>query len=62
MKGNITITKDRFLELMIESETLNRLEFGGVDNWEWYGESMNPDDRPDMDKFKEEEIIRISKL
>ena len=37
MKGNITITKDRFLELMIESETLNRLEFGGVDNWEWYG-------------------------
>jgi len=38
------------------------LEVGGVDNWEWYGESMNPDDQPDMDDFKDSEELRISKL
>ena len=62
MEGNITITKRQYLELVVESEKLNRLECGGVDNWTWYDESMFPDDRPDMDTFEEEEKGRISKL
>jgi len=62
MEGKVTITKEHYLKLQIESETLNRLECGGVDNWTWFCESMNPEDRPDMDTFEEEEKIRISKL
>ena len=62
MEGKVTITKKHYLELMVESEKLNRLECGGVDNWTWYDESMFPDDRPDMDTFEEEAKSRISKL
>jgi len=62
MEDKITITKKHYLELIIDSEKLNRLERGGVDNWDWFGESMNPDDKPDMDTFEEEEKLRISKL
>lgn len=36
------ITKQRYLELLRSEEILSRLEADGVDNWEWYGESLNP--------------------
>ena len=62
MKDNITITKKVFLQLQINSEILNRLESGGVDNWEWYEESLNPENKLDMDKFEENEEIRITAL
>jgi len=62
MDGKITITKKEYLRLQIESERLNRLEFGGVDNWDWYDASMNPDDRPDMEDFEEMEKVRIKAL
>jgi len=62
VKGNITITKERFLRLIVRSTILNRLECGGVDNWEWYDESMNPEGELSMDEFEEEEKLRISKL
>jgi len=62
MKDNITITKKVFLQLQINSEILNRLESGGVDNWEWYEESLNPENKLDMDKFEENEEIRIAAL
>jgi hypothetical protein len=62
MEGNITISKKLYLQLQIDSETLTRLEAGGVDNWNWYDESLNPDNEPDMDKFEEGEKIRITAL
>ena len=62
MEGNVTITKKRYLELKVDSETLTRLEAGGVDNWDWYDESLNPDGEPDMDEFEENEKIRIAIL
>jgi len=62
MKDSITITKKLFLQLQINSEILNRLDSGGVDNWEWYEESLNPENKLDMDKFEENEEIRIATL
>lgn len=62
MKGRVVISKKRYLQLQVNSEELARLERGGVDNWEWYGESLNLDNEPDMDEFKENEKIRIAAL
>ncbi len=59
MDGNITITKKEYLNLKLAEEKLSRLEQGGVDNWEWYGESLNPDGEPDLDKFEEELIKEL---
>lgn len=48
----ITISKEAYLRFLVNSEILNRLYSGGVDNWEWFGESLNPDNEPDMEEFK----------
>lgn len=40
----IIIPKNKFANLLRDSNKLHRLECGGVDNWEWYGESLNNDD------------------
>lgn len=40
---NITISRNEFISLKKDSEKLRLLENGGVDNWEWYGESLWPD-------------------
>lgn len=37
----VTITKREYLELQKQSLKLSYLERGGVDNWEWYGESLD---------------------
>lgn len=39
----IEISLEEYIRLKQDSETLNLLECGGVDNWSWYGESLNPD-------------------
>ena len=62
MEGTVTITKDAYLRLMLADEELNRLDAGGVDNWEWYGESLNPDNELDFDTFEENETKRIEAL
>ena len=35
------ITKEEYDELIHRDEILTALENGGVDNWEWYGESLS---------------------
>lgn len=40
----VTMTKRRYLTLLSAEIKLQMLEAGGVDNWEWYGESLNPED------------------
>ena len=37
----IIIPKNEFADLLRDSDKLSRLECGGVDNWDWYGESLN---------------------
>jgi hypothetical protein len=58
MEGNVTITKDAYLRLRKAEIKLNMLKRGGVDNWEWYGESLNPEGEMSY----EEEIEAIEKI
>ena len=37
----VTISKQEYKELLVDSLILSGLENGGVDNWEWYSESIN---------------------
>lgn len=45
------IDEDILRNLLIDQERLCRLEEGGVDNWEWYGEALNPEGEVDLDEF-----------
>ncbi len=36
----INIPIKEYISLLIDSEKLSRLEEGGVDNWEWYSDSL----------------------
>ncbi|TDI97004.1 MAG: hypothetical protein E2O29_01855 [Deltaproteobacteria bacterium] len=53
MSEDITITKEEYLSLKCAQEELDRLEVGGVDNWEWYEDSLNPDGSLSLDDYKE---------
>lgn len=37
------ITKEEYFSLKCAQLELSRLESGGVDNWEWYDECLNPE-------------------
>lgn len=37
---SVTITAERHLKLLQAEWKLTALERGGVDNWDWYGESI----------------------
>lgn len=58
MNGTIEISKDEYISLLMAKEKLARLEIGGVDNWEWYGESINQEeeDLEDMEIRLEREL------
>lgn len=43
LEGNVTISKEEYLRLLKSEEKLSLLEAGGVDNWDWYSESLFPD-------------------
>lgn len=58
----VTIPKDEYLALRVTDERLRRLENGGVDDWTYYGDSLNPDGEPSISEFEEAEKERISKL
>ena len=53
----IHISEKEYVKLLCAQEELRRLECGGVDNWEWYGDSLNPDCEISMDEF-EEQLLR----
>lgn len=36
----VHLSQEEYIELLRAQEKLKRLEFGGVDNWEWYDEAM----------------------
>ena len=46
----IIIPKNEFASLLRDSDKLRRLEYGGIENWEWYSESLYSDE----DSFYEE--------
>ncbi len=55
MIGNITITKDEYFSLKVDSEILRRLYNGGVDNQNFYGDE-------DLNTFEKSLIKEIEKL
>jgi hypothetical protein len=43
MERLMEINKEEYYRLKCAELKLGMLEVGGVDNWDWYGESLNPD-------------------
>jgi hypothetical protein len=37
------ISRERYIELLKAETKLEMLENSGVDNWDWYGDALNPD-------------------
>lgn len=44
-------------DLLLNDEILRRLEAGGVDNWQWYSESLN--DYGYMSEYEDNELPEI---
>ena len=49
----IIIPKNEFASLLRDSDRLRRLEYGGIDNWEWYGESLNDEKDLSYDEIQD---------
>jgi hypothetical protein len=65
MSDMIKIPKKEYVALRMAQIMISRLDAGGVDNWEWYGESLNPDGYPDLDAMQveiEKEIENLDEL
>ena len=50
--SEVTISLKEYAELLADYELLNALQNGGVDNWEWYYESVK--DTKDFDAILQE--------
>ena len=55
--SNVKLSVSQILEYIKRDLTLGYLETGGVDNWEWYGESLP--DCEDVDTFIENEALNV---
>lgn len=57
----VQVEESRFAELLREEWKLQALEAGGVDDWEWYDESLfHPDEGKtlnDIENMSDREII-----
>lgn len=54
LQGEITISKNEYFKLRCADEKLSMLEGGGVDNWDWYGDSLNPEGEKSYSDLEEE--------
>lgn len=50
----IEISKKEYFQLRLASITLTLLQCGGVDNWDWYGDSLHPEDGDSLDTIEDE--------
>lgn len=55
MSDTVTISEAEYTRLLMDEKILAALEAGGVDNWEWYSESLRdaglfPDDEDEEDE------------
>ena len=53
----IIIPKNKFADLLRDSDKLSRLECGGVDNWDWYGESLNDSSYEKIQDMSNDDLI-----
>ena len=49
----VLVGKKELAQLKADSKTLRLLHAGGVDNWEWYSDSLNAEDDQDDDEDDE---------
>ena len=49
----VIIPKDDLASLIRDSDKLQRLERGGVDNWEWYGGALNNEEDLSYDEIQD---------
>ncbi len=54
MEDTITITKKEYYDLRCDAAKLDMLDAGGVDNWEWHDESLNPKDEQTFWEIKKQ--------
>lgn len=40
MEKQVRISAKEYVDLLVDSEKLRRLERAGVDNWDWYGDAL----------------------
>lgn len=59
--NKVEISKKRLAKLLRDEKELQLLENGGVDNWDWYGDSLNPDEGvtyDDIMNMSDDEVIK----
>ena len=54
------LTETQLISLLADYHKLTALENGGVDNWDWYGQSLS--DYLDIDNDEDFEAIAIKEL
>lgn len=52
MSDKVSVSMKRLAELLMAEEKLSRLEAGGVDAWDWYGDSLNPAGDESLSDYK----------
>lgn len=58
---NITITKTEYRDLLETAEILRRLDNGGVDNWDFFGDSLKREEGDEFISRGEAEDILVDK-
>jgi len=58
--NKIFVSAEKLAKLIRDSYTLNALQAGGVDNWEWYGDSISDYEKEygEIDDKTDAEIIK----
>ena len=62
MGPTVTITQQEYAELLIAADKLRRLENGGVDNWEWYGESLRSSEDDEQSHWDYAESLKCDAM
>ena len=58
LEETITIPKSRYRELLYDAYYYMALDYGGVDNWNWYSDSINDFVQDSIEQYKKNEDFR----
>ena len=62
LKGKVLISKNEYLKLLNMRDRLYLLDAGGVDNWEWYGASLYPDNEDGIEELERKNKLRVETM
>jgi hypothetical protein len=60
--GTTTVNIKKLNKLILDSKILKLLEWGGVNNWEWYSESLHPEYDNNFIEVEGEKLTGYAKL